>query len=137
MNREVLNELAEQAHEGPAQMSERVCLNMSQFKAVLRQQRKIDDNIILRMNTTDTAKMSECKALFAVLQAAYQRRDRDIEFCLNVLDQKIKQKQEAGTPSFSLQTQYEWVDGERKVESIVKQRSLDVFKARCPFFEIP
>ncbi|KAJ2627859.1 E3 ubiquitin-protein ligase tom1, partial [Coemansia sp. RSA 1290] len=51
-----LNELAEQARERPVQMSERVCLNMSQFKAVLRQQRKIDDNIILQMNTTDTAK---------------------------------------------------------------------------------
>ncbi|KAJ1753453.1 hypothetical protein LPJ79_000312 [Coemansia sp. RSA 1821] len=137
MNQEALNELAEQARERPVQMSERVCLNMSQFKAVLRQQRKIDDNIILQMNTTDTAKVSECKALFAVLQAAYQRRDHDIEFCLNVLDQKIKQKQAAGTPSFSLQAQYEWMDGERKVESIVKQRTLDVFKARCPFFEVP
>ncbi|KAJ1836345.1 hypothetical protein IWW55_004049 [Coemansia sp. RSA 2706] len=129
---ETIHELAERARASDVQMSESICLNLSHFKAVLRQLRKVDDNIILRMNTTNTAEPSECRALFGVLQAAYRRRDHDVRYCLDVLDGKLAERQQ-----HSLQVQREWVESELGVESIVKRRSLAVFRARCPFFELP
>ncbi|KAJ2241860.1 E3 ubiquitin-protein ligase tom1 [Coemansia sp. RSA 475] len=134
---ETTNELAEQARASNVEMSERVCLDMSHFKSVLRHLRKVDDNIILRMNTTNTAAAGECQIMFGVLQTAYARRDHDIEYCLRVLDRKIDERRAENTPSFSLQTQRRWLDGEHGVERIVRRRTLDVFRTRCPFFELP
>ncbi|KAJ2817110.1 hypothetical protein IWW50_006275, partial [Coemansia erecta] len=49
----------------------------------------------------------------------------------------IEERRSQNAPSFSLQTQREWVGAERGVEKIVRRRTLDVFRARCPFFELP
>ncbi|PIA16361.1 hypothetical protein COEREDRAFT_35075, partial [Coemansia reversa NRRL 1564] len=119
------------------EMSERICLNMSHFKAVLHELRKVDDNIILRMNTTNTAAVDDCKALFAVLQTAYARREHDIRFCVDVLDRSIDERKRQNIPSFSLQTQRNWIDNELHVENIVRRRSLNVFKSRCQFLDLP
>ncbi|KAJ2082110.1 hypothetical protein H4R24_001851 [Coemansia sp. RSA 988] len=134
---ETIHELEERARISNVEMSERVCLNMSHFKAVLHELRKVDDNIMLRMNTTNTASADDCKALFAVLQTAYARREHDIRFCVDVLDRNIDERKKQNSPSFSLQTQRNWISNELSVESIVRRRSLSVFKSRCPFIDFP
>ncbi|KAJ2618316.1 hypothetical protein EV177_000035 [Coemansia sp. RSA 1804] len=126
-------------------MSARMCLDMSRFKAVVKQLRRVDDNIILRMNNTNTAAAGECLALFQILQTAYRRREHDIGMCLGVLERRISDVEEASGSGgsggrakiFSLKTQRDWVASERGVEDIVRRRSLDVFKSRCQFFEFP
>ncbi|KAJ2726871.1 hypothetical protein GGI07_000199 [Coemansia sp. Benny D115] len=129
-----LKELAERANAPEIEVTARTCLNMSQFKNTLKQLRKVDDNIILRMNGTNTASQEDCLAFFKVLRTAYSRRERDITFCLGVLDQQISQSQ---TSKLSLVRQRDWVENEKTVEDIVRTRTLDVFKARCQFFEFP
>ncbi|KAJ1812304.1 hypothetical protein LPJ56_005544, partial [Coemansia sp. RSA 2599] len=95
--------------------------------------RKVDDNIILRMNSTNTASADECLALFRVLQTAYARREHDISYCVSVLDERLAQSPK----SFSLQSQRDWIDSEKSVEDIVRKRSLDVFRSRCKYFDFP
>ncbi|KAJ1642423.1 hypothetical protein LPJ64_005735 [Coemansia asiatica] len=128
-----LRELEQRARASDIEINARVCLNMSHFKATMRELRKVDDNIILRINSTNTASTDECLALFRVLQTAYARREHDISYCLNVLDEKLKQSPK----SFTLQSQRDWIDSEKSVEDIVQKRSLDVFKSRCKYFDFP
>ncbi|KAJ2703375.1 hypothetical protein H4R19_005314, partial [Coemansia spiralis] len=118
----------------PGALPESVCEHMSHFKAVLGEQRRVDDNIMLRLNATAGV---DCQALLGELQAAYRRRERDIGHCLGVLDRKIAQRQSQGAPSFSLETQRTWVDNEHGVERIVMRRSLAAFRSRCPLLELP
>ncbi|KAJ1662147.1 hypothetical protein IW140_004425 [Coemansia sp. RSA 1813] len=140
-----LEELKAKARATDVEMSTRICLDMSHFKAVMKHLRKVDDNIILRMNTTNTAAEGECMAVFQILQTAYRRRERDISLCLGVLDQKIEEtkmndRKNGGSGRsklFSLETQRDWIANERGVEDIVRKRSLDVFRSRCQFFEFP
>ncbi|KAJ2663602.1 hypothetical protein IWW48_001285 [Coemansia sp. RSA 1200] len=137
-----LGELEAKARADDIEMSARICLDMSHFKAVMKQLRKVDDNIILRMNNTNTTAPGECMALFQILQTAYRRREHDIGMCLGVLDRRISDVEEADDDGgrstlFSLRTQRDWVASERGVEDIVRRRSLDVFKSRCQFFEFP
>ncbi|KAJ2401308.1 hypothetical protein GGI23_001484, partial [Coemansia sp. RSA 2559] len=54
-----LEELKAKARGAEVEMSARICLNMSHFKAVLKHLRQVDDNIILRMNNTNTAAAGE------------------------------------------------------------------------------
>ncbi|KAJ2365965.1 hypothetical protein IW150_006070 [Coemansia sp. RSA 2607] len=128
-----LRELEERARAPEVEMSVRTCLNMSHFKATMRELRKVDDNIVIRMNTTNTASGDECQAFFRVLQTAYARREHDIAYCLSVLDKKLSESPR----KLSLESQRDWVASERSVENIVRKRTLDVFRSRCKFFELP
>ncbi|KAJ2157926.1 hypothetical protein GGF46_004148 [Coemansia sp. RSA 552] len=134
---ETIRELEERARTGVVEMSESVCLNMSHFKAALRELRSVDDNIILRLNSTNTAAESECLALFKVLQTAYNRRSHDISYCLGVLDKRIAERKHQEVPTFSLEAQRKWAGNEEGVEGIVRRRTLTAFRSRCPLFELP
>lgn len=47
--------------------------------------RVLDDNIMLRLNETNTHAEAACASFFNELVAAYQKRDASIKFCLEVL----------------------------------------------------
>ncbi|KAJ1965944.1 hypothetical protein GGI12_000422 [Dipsacomyces acuminosporus] len=140
-----LSELAERAKSSEVQMTEKTCLNMSHFKGVMKQLRKVDDNIMLRMNNTNTASDSECLAFFHALRTAYMRRDNDISMCVDVMDRTIAETEQRAASDdtrakrmlFTQRTQRDWIENERHVEDIVRQRSLDVFRSRCQFFDFP
>ncbi|KAJ2907596.1 hypothetical protein GGI21_003729 [Coemansia aciculifera] len=119
-----------------SEISESACLNLSRFKATLRQLRKVDDNIILRLNGTDTASHEDCLALFNALQTTYLQRRKAIDKCVGVLDRKLDDAAAANSSTrqtFSVKAQRDWVANERAVEDIVKRRSLDVLRSRCQF----
>lgn len=46
--------------------------------------RVLDDNIMLRLNETNTHAEAACANFFNELVAAYQKRDASIKFCLEV-----------------------------------------------------
>ena len=56
---------------------------------LMKEYRKIDDNIMLRMNTTDTHSEASCKEFFKHLSDAYTRREKAVESCLKVSNQII------------------------------------------------
>ncbi|KAJ2069787.1 hypothetical protein GGI08_000175, partial [Coemansia sp. S2] len=113
-----INELAQRARATDVDISESTCLNLSKFKAALRQLRKIDDNIMLRLNSTNTASREDCLALFNVLQTTYLRRSKDIDMCVEVLDKKLS---ETTDRMFSVKAQRDWVANERSVEDIIRK----------------
>jgi hypothetical protein len=52
----------------------------------MKEFRKIDDNIMLKMNTTDTHSNAACSDFFKKLTDAYQKREHVIDKCLKVYD---------------------------------------------------
>jgi hypothetical protein len=50
----------------------------------MKELRRIDDNIMLRMNTTNTHSEAACADFFRQLAAAYERRERAVAFCRGV-----------------------------------------------------
>ncbi len=52
----------------------------------MKEYRKIDDNIMLRLNTTNTHSEAACADFFKQLVDAYQKRERVVNKCLKVCD---------------------------------------------------
>lgn len=52
----------------------------------MKEYRKIDDNIMLKLNTTDTYSKEACANFFVELADAYQKREYAIDKCLKVCD---------------------------------------------------
>lgn len=53
---------------------------------LMKEYRKIDDNIMLKLNTTDTHSKEACANFFVELADAYQKREYAIDKCLKVCD---------------------------------------------------
>jgi Caffeine-induced death protein 2 len=51
---------------------------------MMKEYRKVDDNIMLRMNTTDTHSEAGCAEFFKQLADAYQKREDSVNYCLKV-----------------------------------------------------
>lgn len=51
---------------------------------MMKEYRRVDDNIILRMNTTDTHSEAGCGEFFKQLADAYQKREDTVNYCLKV-----------------------------------------------------
>jgi hypothetical protein len=51
---------------------------------MMKEYRKVDDNIMLRMNTTDTHSEAGCAEFFKQLAEAYQKRENTVNYCLKV-----------------------------------------------------
>ncbi|CAG8563536.1 1922_t:CDS:2 [Ambispora gerdemannii] len=47
-----------------------ICYNLSYFKDLMKEYRKLDDNIMLRLNSTDTHSQAACGAFFQQLAKA-------------------------------------------------------------------
>lgn len=50
----------------------------------MKELRRVDDNIIPRMNATDTHSEKACGQFFHQLAEAYQKRETAINYCLKV-----------------------------------------------------
>jgi hypothetical protein len=50
----------------------------------MKQLRKVDDNIMLRMNTTNVQSEEACANFFRELTQAYTRREEAVQFCQSV-----------------------------------------------------
>ena len=54
------------------------------FVDKMREMRRIDDNIMLRLNATDTHSKESCAGFFKQLADAYTKRQHAIDTCLQV-----------------------------------------------------
>ncbi|RIB05937.1 caffeine-induced death protein 2 [Gigaspora rosea] len=124
-----------------------ICYNLTYFKDLMKEYRKIDDNIILRMNTTDTHSEQACAEFFKQLTKAYSKRGQIINRCLKIIDQELEKKQKAladdpydndlKNQMFVEESKRRMISNEITVEEIVRDRSLTVFKNKCRMFHIP
>ncbi|PFH52713.1 hypothetical protein AMATHDRAFT_73850 [Amanita thiersii Skay4041] len=145
-------------------VSPSTCHDLSLFKDLLREYRRLDDAIIMRLNRAnatmrDRERLGDntlagnvqdeaCAYLWRELIANWKHRTQLVEYCVNVVDQSIAEKRESigeqqVDPSTRRRIQGEvWeeevkrnqVRNELTVESIVRQRSIDAFRTRCRYF---
>ncbi|CAO3653063.1 unnamed protein product [Cunninghamella echinulata] len=122
------------------------CSNFSFFKDMMKELRKVDDNIILRLNSTDTHSENACGDFFKQLSSAYRKREEAVDYCLKVLDTEIEAKNkklqedpddyDVQTGLFSDETKRRMIANELIVEDIVRERTIQVFKTKCRVFDV-
>ncbi|KAI8388457.1 caffeine-induced death protein 2 [Radiomyces spectabilis] len=127
------------------ELSPSTCFNFSFFKDYMRELRKVDDTITLRLNSTDTTSEQACAQFFKDLADAYTKREHAVNYCLKIMDEQIdaKYKKLSEDPDdfdtqnsvFADETKRRQVANERMVEEIVRDRTLQVFKSKCRVFD--
>ncbi|KAF9112397.1 Coiled-coil domain-containing protein 58 [Mortierella sp. AM989] len=128
-------------------IAETTCYNLSKFRATMKSFRVLDDNIILRLNETNTHAEAACANFFNELVAAYQKRDASIKFCLEIMDKNIAKKREKlyqDPDDYTLkdsimtdESKRQIIANESVVEDIVRGRSLKAFQEKCALFDLP
>ncbi|KIP07038.1 hypothetical protein PHLGIDRAFT_106222 [Phlebiopsis gigantea 11061_1 CR5-6] len=142
------------------------CHNLSTFKELMNQYRKLDDTISMRLNRSNaqfrdldrnglagkgTVQDQACAHLWKELVDNWKRRTEIITYCVDVVDRSMSEKQKAldsGAPDaaeqrriqgalFAEEVKLRQVHNELTVERIVRNRSLDAFRSRCRYFEPP
>ncbi|CAJ0838819.1 10025_t:CDS:2 [Entrophospora sp. SA101] len=58
----------------------------------MKEYRRIDDNIMIRLNSTNTHSEKSCSEFFKQLSGAYTKREKVINQCLQILDNDLEQK---------------------------------------------
>ncbi|KAJ6613459.1 caffeine-induced death protein 2-domain-containing protein [Mycena sp. CBHHK59/15] len=148
-------------------VSSSTCLEISLFKDLLREYRKLDDSITMRLNR-ETAMVRDqerntstrsgqgsvqdqaCANLWQELVSNWNRRRQLIEYCVDVVDRSKEQKQKAAQAEddparrrtieaavFTDDVKRNQVHNELSIDTIVKKRSLEAFRSRCRYFVPP
>ncbi|KAJ6485011.1 caffeine-induced death protein 2-domain-containing protein [Mycena vitilis] len=146
-------------------VSRSTCLDLSSFREMLREYRKLDDSINIRLNR-ETALVRDqersgrpgkgsvqdqaCANLWQELVSNWKRRKQLIDYCVAVVDQAKEDKQKAAqveddparrrtieATMFSDDVKRNQVHDELSIDSIVQKRSLQAFRTRCRYFEPP
>ncbi|KAK8846834.1 hypothetical protein IAR55_005922 [Kwoniella newhampshirensis] len=139
------------------------CFNLSVFRDIVRQYRKLDDQIITRLNRAqaelrDQSRSSSgsssrhgvalldgaegmCARLWGEMMAGWAHRQTLLTFCGQTVQASVDGKRDSSTPSphweRGVKEEEVLVDqlvSEESVEAIIRKRTLDAFKTRCPFF---
>ncbi|KAI4524193.1 hypothetical protein K525DRAFT_360963 [Schizophyllum commune Loenen D] len=146
-------------------VSKSTCTDISLFKDLLREYRKLDDSINMRLNRATAAARDQaressgrkaaddqaCENIWAELVANWKRRTTLIGYCVFVVDESIDSKRsqisekQADSAAqrrikgemYSDEVLRNQVHNELSVEAIIRKRSLDVFKSRCKYFVPP
>ncbi|KZT12570.1 uncharacterized protein LAESUDRAFT_718842 [Laetiporus sulphureus 93-53] len=142
------------------------CHDLSLFKDLLNEYRKLDDSITMRLNRT-TAQFRDrdrmglggkgnvedqaCAQIWRELVANWKRRTEIVEYCVSVVDKSMDEKRSSLATGeydpasqrqiqgalFAEEVKRNQVHNELTVETIVRRRSLDAFRSRCKYFEPP
>ncbi|KLO07539.1 hypothetical protein SCHPADRAFT_1001583 [Schizopora paradoxa] len=148
-------------------VNEETCHNISLFKELMKEYRKLDDSVTMRMNRSlaqfrdrdrmraDSASSNpqeeSCAYFWKELVANWEKRSEIIHYCVDVVGESIQEKQNvmdsespdsethksARSASYSDEVKRNQIRNELAIEAIVRQRSLDAFKSRCRFFNPP
>ncbi|ORX34499.1 caffeine-induced death protein 2-domain-containing protein [Kockovaella imperatae] len=150
-------------------ISAETCYQMGAFKNMVKQYRRLDDQIITRLNRAqaqlrDQSRISGseqssdmqgmCLNLWHEMMAGWAHRQTMLSFCLQTVARSMEGKRPvepvASTPAFSSPmhgaSARGWAEeevlanqlgNEESIEAIIRKRSLDAFKSRCPFFHPP
>ncbi|KAF8914578.1 caffeine-induced death protein 2-domain-containing protein [Mucidula mucida] len=147
-------------------VSATTCNNLSLFKDLLKEYRRLDDTITMRLNRANavmrdkergspsgkgTVQDQACFYLWQELMSNWARRTQLVQFCVDVVDKSVQDKKaivedSESTPAsqrkaqaeiYSDTVKREQIHRELNVETIVRQRSVDAFRERCKYFEPP
>ncbi|KAI9574847.1 caffeine-induced death protein 2-domain-containing protein [Boletus coccyginus] len=142
------------------------CHDLSLFKDLLREYRRLDDTITMRLNRSNaqfrdrdregtggkgSIQDRACVYVWRELVENWKRRTEIVDYCVNVVDQSMSEKHKLldgleGDAKAQRKTQAELfadevkrnqVRNELSVEKIIRKRSLDAFQSRCRYFTPP
>ncbi|KAF9568912.1 hypothetical protein CPC08DRAFT_653714 [Agrocybe pediades] len=149
------------------QISPNTCQDLSLFKGILKEYRKLDDTITMRLNRADafmrdedrihglspnkTVQDQACEQIWRELVANWKRRTQLVNYCVGIVDQSLVEKRAAmeglaQDPSsqrkvqaeiFANEVKRKHVHNELAVEAIVRKRVADAFRYRCQYFSAP
>ncbi|OSC96803.1 hypothetical protein PYCCODRAFT_1440769 [Trametes coccinea BRFM310] len=147
-------------------VSPSTCHDISVFKDLMNQYRKLDDTINMRLNRT-TAQYRDreregisgkgdieeqaCAHVWRELVANWSRRKDIVEYCVAVVDQSLDEKrqslQSAGDDAsaqrkakgilYAEEVKRNQIHNELAVETIIRKRAYEAFRTRCRYFEPP
>ncbi|KAF8076374.1 caffeine-induced death protein 2-domain-containing protein [Lyophyllum atratum] len=146
-------------------ISPSTCHDLSLFKEILREYRRLDDTITMRLNranaavrdsdrlrhSTENIQEQACLNIWRELVGNWKRRTELVGYCVRVVDQSLDEKRsvledDAEDPATKRRAQgqiYEeqvkrtQIHNELRVESIIRKRAVEAFRSRCQFFAIP
>ncbi|KAI8059554.1 caffeine-induced death protein 2 [Gongronella butleri] len=128
------------------QLDPSICYNFSFFKEMMKELRRVDDNIILRLNSTDTHSENACGDFFKQLASAYGKRDQAVDYCLKVMDEELDRKNkllqqdpddyDTQSSIFSDETKRRMIRNESFVEEAIRERTIQIFKSKCRVFDV-
>ncbi|TFK28751.1 hypothetical protein FA15DRAFT_664795 [Coprinopsis marcescibilis] len=162
-------ELGSLALQAPSNASQTVrvtpatCRDLSLFKVILKEYRKLDDTIVMRLNRanalvrdqereraspTGNIQNQACTAVWKELTENWKRRTQLIDYCATIVDQPGAEnsEREAKTPAeirkaqaaaYPDQVKRNQLRNEQTVEAIVRRRAVDAFRSRCLYFTPP
>jgi len=163
----LLGSLAIQAPSQTIHVSPSTCHNLSVFKDILKEYRRLDDTIVMRLNRAnatardlerthkgtggDSVQDQACIALWRELVGTWKRRTELLEYCSTIVDQALIEKRrtlegQAQDPTtrreiqgavFMDEVKRNQVRNELIVEGIVRRRSIEAFRSRCQYFTPP
>ncbi|WWC86990.1 uncharacterized protein L201_001871 [Kwoniella dendrophila CBS 6074] len=139
------------------------CFNLSVFRDIVRQYRKLDDQIIIRLNraqaqlrdqdrlqlqpNSDHMSGSEgmCAKIWQEMMSGWSHRQTLLTYCTQTVQDsvenkiKVDQDPNVNTPRWERGIKEEEVlvdqlSSEESIEAIIRKRTLDAFRSRCPFF---
>ncbi|KAF5364291.1 hypothetical protein D9756_000635 [Leucocoprinus leucothites] len=148
-------------------VSPSTCQDLSLFKDILREYRRLDDTITMRLNRANAAMRDQqreldrgsgesvqnqaCAYLWRELVENWKRRTQLVDYCTKVVDQSLKEKRETleeqrgdlkqqrmtQAAIFADQVKRNQVHNELTVENIVRKRAVEAFRSRCQYFVPP
>ncbi|WVF69916.1 hypothetical protein IAT40_004700 [Kwoniella sp. CBS 6097] len=146
------------------------CYNLGVFRDIVRQYRKLDDQIIIRLNRaqaqlrdqdrisggdkslgTSSGAEAMCIKMWSEMMAGWAHRQTLLSFCSQTVQSNLDEKKQvvegSSSSSASSSNTPRWERGireeevladqlvsEESIEAIIRKRTLDAFKSRCPFF---
>ncbi|KIM46197.1 hypothetical protein M413DRAFT_16920 [Hebeloma cylindrosporum] len=148
-------------------VSPTTCQDLSLFKGWHCRLMRLDDTIVMRLNRANAAMRDQdrvhglregnslqdqaCEYIWRELVGNWKRRTQLVEYCVAVVDQSLTEKRntlegQGQDPSsrrkiqgaiYEDEVKRQQVHRELTVESIVRKRSADAFRARCQYFVPP
>ncbi|KAH0561157.1 protein MIX23 [Cotesia glomerata] len=131
------------------------CGDFLEFQDSLQKMRQIDDKIIYLLNTTIPTESfrgqvdatSKCKDLFQQIQSGHSQREIAIKKCMDSSREKVKrlkEEKEKKPDDISMlkslrheQTTLRLLESELGVEEVVKNRTNQIYMAKCRGFYKP
>jgi len=162
----LLGSLAIQTPSQSVHVSPSTCHNLSVFKEILKEYRRLDDTIVMRLNRANatvrdferihggtgggTVQDQACASLWRELVGNWRRRTELLEYCTTIVDQALIEKRrtlegeaqdlsrtEVQGSVFGDEVKRNQVHNELIVERIIRKRSMEVFHSRCQYFTPP
>jgi len=146
-------------------VSPATCHNLSLFKDLLMEYRRLDDTINMRLNRTHAQfrdrdregkgkgnlQDEACIYMWKNLVENWKRRTEIVSYCVGVVDKSMAEKRQSMQDQaedssaqrriqaalYADEVKRNQVHNELAVEKIVRQRSLDAFRSRCKYFSPP